>query len=52
VGNYVNGKRNGYGVQKWPDGQSYAGNYLMGIISGFGTYKWADGREFTGGWEK
>ena len=49
-GNFKNGRKNSYGIYKWPDGASYEGSWVDNKITGFGIYKWADGRMFTGEW--
>lgn len=47
-GNYVNGKRHGYGVMTWPDGSSYRGEFYNDEITGKGKYIYADGKIYTG----
>ncbi|XP_028319694.1 alsin isoform X3 [Gouania willdenowi] len=37
-GQWLNGKPNGRGVLKWPDGRSYTGSFRNGLEDGFGEF--------------
>lgn len=36
----MEGKKHGFGVFKWKDGNSYEGNFHKGEINGKGKYNW------------
>lgn len=38
-----NEKRQGPGVQEWPDGSRYEGEFLNGLKHGKGKYTWKNG---------
>lgn len=44
------GKKEGFGVFKWPDDSYYEGEFLDNAIHGMGKYVWSDGRSYTGEW--
>ncbi|KAH3714191.1 hypothetical protein Pelo_19301 [Pelomyxa schiedti] len=48
TGRVVDGKRDGRGTAKWPDGDTYDGVWLNGAITGRGVYKWPDGSTYEG----
>ena len=41
-GDYQIGKREGYGVFKYPNGDTYEGEWLDNKPDGMGTYTWAE----------
>jgi hypothetical protein len=49
-GNYVDDKKNGYGVFSWPSGSRYEGNFKDEFRDGFGIMHWADGSTYEGEW--
>jgi putative phage-type endonuclease len=51
VGNFVNGKRNGYGVYTLVNGDRYEGNWIDGNRTGKGIYIWSNGDRFEGEFE-
>lgn len=52
VGEFVNGKRHGYGVYSWEGYmENYAGNWENDEKSGHGTYTFEDGRKYDGNYE-
>jgi hypothetical protein len=50
-GDYILGKKHGYGKFRWSDGSVYSGQFLNNNIEGIGEYKWADGRAYHGDWK-
>ncbi|KAH3731629.1 hypothetical protein Pelo_17544 [Pelomyxa schiedti] len=46
----VDGKPDGRGTLKWPDGGTYDGVWLNGDTTGRGVYKWPDGSTCEGEW--
>lgn len=36
-------RRQGFGVQEWPDGSRYEGEFLNGFKHGKGRYSWKNG---------
>lgn len=49
-GEWLNGKRHGYGVQTWPDGARYEGNWKDHKTQGIGKFYHADGDIYEGEW--
>jgi hypothetical protein len=50
-GDWVNGKRTGFGEQDWPDGRTkYIGNWLLGNRHGKGAHAYARGDSYQGDW--
>ena len=49
-GEYLAGKKNGYGVFTWPDGARYEGQWLAGFPNGYGVGMWPDGGVYEGNW--
>uniref|UniRef100_A0A672N2A4 Uncharacterized protein n=1 Tax=Sinocyclocheilus grahami TaxID=75366 RepID=A0A672N2A4_SINGR len=41
-------KRNGHGIQEWPDGCKYEGDFVNNLKHGIGMYSWPDGSKYTG----
>uniref|UniRef100_A0A3Q2GI19 Ankyrin repeat and MYND domain containing 1 n=1 Tax=Cyprinodon variegatus TaxID=28743 RepID=A0A3Q2GI19_CYPVA len=41
-------RRQGFGVQEWPDGSKYEGEFVEGLKHGKGLYCWPTGHTFTG----
>jgi len=50
AGDFDAGKKDGYGVYKWPDDSKYSGQWKANRIHGHGHYIDADGREIRGVW--
>mmetsp|Transcript_88739 Transcript_88739/g.157190 ORF Transcript_88739/g.157190 Transcript_88739/m.157190 type:complete len:352 (+) Transcript_88739:56-1111(+) len=48
VGDRVNGKKHGRGVQMWVDGRKYNGQFKDGQFHGSGAMAWPDGRTYRG----
>lgn len=36
-------KRNGYGIQEWPDGRKYEGEFVNNLKHGDGVFTWTNG---------
>ncbi len=51
IGQCKQGKRNGYAVFKWADGDSYHGQWVDDNREGYGMYKWANKDEYHGQWK-
>jgi hypothetical protein len=47
-GNYVDGKREGYGVIYYNNGDRYEGNFSNNVKNGEGTYYYKSGTSWTG----
>ena len=45
------GKRHGWGVMKYSDGDTYKGNWVNGMAQGQGTYIFANGEKYVGGFQ-
>ncbi|XP_029905656.1 ankyrin repeat and MYND domain-containing protein 1 isoform X2 [Myripristis murdjan] len=45
-------KRQGLGVQEWPDGSRYEGDFVSGLKHGKGKYTWANGEYYKGSFYK
>lgn len=41
VGQFKDGKKHGYGVKTWKNGEQYIGQFYLDAKNGFGIYKWA-----------
>ena len=50
-GEYVSGRKHGYGLFLWPDGRRYTGEWYDGRRHGKGTYTNARAETRTGYWE-
>ncbi|KAH3731386.1 mORN repeat protein [Pelomyxa schiedti] len=50
TGRVVDGKPDGRGTTKWPDGDTYDGVWLNGARTGRGVLKWPDGDTRGGEW--
>lgn len=50
VGQWLNGERDGLGVQSWPDGSRYEGEWKNNKASGHGKLTHSDGDTYEGGW--
>ena len=48
VGEFKDGKFNGYGKLTWSDGKKYVGEWKNGKRNGQGTQTWLDGRKYVG----
>ena len=51
VGEWKDGKRNGYGTYTFADGNKYVGEYKEGGRHGQGTYTYANGDKYVGEWK-
>jgi tRNA A-37 threonylcarbamoyl transferase component Bud32 len=51
AGNWVNGTKQGRGVETWPNGDKFEGEFLNDKRQGQGTLTWADGVVYSGSWE-
>ncbi len=52
VGDYLRGKRHGYGVYSFPNGDRYEGQYVEDLPHGHGTYHFASGQCYQGQWQQ
>ncbi|KAL4457048.1 hypothetical protein ABPG74_014686 [Tetrahymena malaccensis] len=50
TGEWVGNKKEGQGIQKWPDGAEYNGSWKNGKANGEGKFIHADGDIFEGTW--
>ncbi len=50
TGQFVDGKREGDGEIKFPNGDSYKGQWKSDMKEGQGVYSWKDGSSYSGGW--
>lgn len=48
IGGTKNGKKEGFGVQKWIDNSKYIGLYKEDFAEGYGKFRFKDGRELHG----
>ena len=51
IGQFKQGKRNGYGVFKWADGITYHGQWVDDKREGYGMQKWPNKDEYHGQWK-
>jgi hypothetical protein len=51
IGQYKQGKVNGYAVTKWADGRSYHGQFVDNKPEGYGMQKWPNKDEYHGQWK-
>ena len=51
VGEWKDGKPNGYGTATYLNGDKYVGEYKDGNINGQGTFTWANGNKYVGGYK-
>lgn len=47
-GDWLNGKRNGYGIQLFPDGSKFIGNWSKNNTNGFGRLEFVNGTFYEG----
>jgi radial spoke head protein 1 len=47
----MNDEKNGYGINRWKDGEIFYGEYKNNKRDGQGYYKWANGNEYWGMWK-
>lgn len=47
VGNFVNGKRHGYGILQWKDGCVYAGEWMNDVQRGWGKLRFGERDSFN-----
>ena len=50
-GEFENNKKNGIGIEIYPDGGIYKGEFKNGLKHGIGTYYWKDGSVYEGEWK-
>merc|ERR1740123_731014 len=50
TGQWKGDKRDGHGVQEWPDGARFDGQWRSGLAEGFGKFVHADGDVYEGQW--
>ena len=48
IGEFLNGKRNGYGTYTWANGNKYIGNWSNDQANGNGTYYYSGGTIYSG----
>ena len=51
-GAWNEGKKNGYGIQTWTDGDKYEGQFKNNLMHGQGVYSFASGTVHSGAWER
>ena len=51
VGDYLYGKRHGYGIYNFPNGDRYYGEYVNDIPHGHGVYRFSNGQKYEGQWQ-
>ncbi len=51
AGEWVNGKRQGYGDTVYPNGDAYYGEWVNDEYSGIGRYRYANGDSYDGEWK-
>ena len=44
------GEAEGYGKERYADGEEYVGEWRSGLMEGDGTYLWPDGESYEGEW--
>ena len=52
TGQWKGDKRDGEGVQFWPDGARFDGQWRDGLAEGFGKFVHADGDNYEGQWHE
>jgi hypothetical protein len=52
IGQFVNGKREGYGIMYFADGGKYEGNWKKGLAEGKGIEYYQNGDRFEGGYHE
>lgn len=52
IGNWENGRINGYGTLKYANGDVYEGDWLEGAMHGHGTYQYSEGDVYVGQWRQ
>lgn len=52
LGEYLAGKRHGYGVYCFPNGDRYVGEYERDIPHGYGVYTFTTGQKYEGQWKQ
>ncbi|CAE7666528.1 PIP5K4 [Symbiodinium pilosum] len=50
TGQWKGDKRDGHGLQEWPDGARFDGQWRNGLAEGFGKFVHADGDVYEGQW--
>lgn len=51
TGKWVEGKREGYGIEKFPNGAKYTGEFKNSLFNGSGVYIYPDGGKYEGQWK-
>lgn len=52
TGKWAEGKKEGYGIEKFPSGARYTGEFKNGLFNGSGVYIYPDGGKYEGQWKK
>lgn len=50
-GEWLNNRKNGYGIETYQDNSIYKGEFYKGQKKGIGFYKWNDNSSYKGYWE-
>ena len=50
-GIFKNGKFDGEGEFKWPDGRCFKGHYCEDEKNGYGEFSWTSGKKYRGYWK-
>ena len=51
VGDFKDGKRDGFGTYTWANGDEYGGQFKDNKRDGVGVYTWANGNKYGGIWK-
>ena len=49
-GEFIKGKKSGYGMFRWPDKSFYEGQWFNNCLHGFGKYYFPSGKYYIGEW--
>jgi hypothetical protein len=52
AGELVDGKRQGHGTARWPDGKQYVGQWQNDLRHGQGIVTWLGGQKYVGEWRE
>ena len=50
-GEWCEGKKHGFGIMHWKDGETYRGNWVYGSIRGWGIMDYSNGMRYEGNWK-